>query len=334
MENILNKMRPFVSKYINGLLKSIKQARQPQKKIDLFLNLSTICNYNCIFCNRNVTKKIIRLHEIVNINEFAEHARMVDITGYGEITCHPDFLEIIRFFYNKNIAIRFVTNGSKLTKESADYLVRSKIFEIVISLNSLTPETYTRLHGDHTSLANTLENIEYLFSLPHNFPIRLSFVITSYNLHEIPNFIQYAKKNRAASISCLGLTPTLQHMYPADLIVDNTKKDREFLDSMRELAKSEGVEAYICQLENQSTPEIPIDPARLKEMIKSCDWVYNKFFIEPDGKVAPCCWSRINLGNIKEKSFNEIWLGKPYKNLRKKIKTGISPSCQNCRRLN
>ncbi len=333
MKNILSKMPLSFGKHINYLLRSIKKESSPQKKVDLFLNLSTICNYNCIFCNRDVKKKIIRLHEIVNIDEIAEHACMVDITGYGEITCHPDFLEIIKFFYNKDIPIRFVTNGSKLTKECSDYLVRSKVSEIVFSLNSLTPETYSRLHGPHTSLANTLENVEYLISLPHNFPIRLSFVITSYNLHEIPNFIQYAKNNRVTSISCLGLTPTLQHMYPSDLVVDNTKKNREFLDSMRELAKSEGVEAYICNLENQSTPEKPIDQARLKEIIKSCDWVYNKFFIEPDGKVSPCCWSQINLGNIKEKSFEEIWKGEPYENLRKKIKTGISPACKNCRRL-
>jgi MoaA/NifB/PqqE/SkfB family radical SAM enzyme len=308
-----------------------KIPRIPSKKVDVFLNISTVCNYDCIFCNRDVEKKIIRLNDM-KLDDLVSHARTVDITGYGEITCHPDFLEIIEIFSKKKIPIRFVTNGARLSKEYVDILINSEIYEIVISLNSLNSKTYSKLCGTSARLEKTLSNIEYLLSCNPSFPIRLSFVITSYNMNEIPDFIKYAK-GKVASITCMGLTPTLQKHYPVDLIIENNVMNRKYLDSMRELATAEGVSAFILDLENQSTLDSPIDPVRLKKMIKTCDWVYSKFFVEPDGQVGPCCWSSVRLGSVKMNNFDEIWYGKQYDLLRNAIKEGNTTYCKNCRRL-
>lgn len=320
----------------NSLLKIKKNKKKPLDKVDLFLTLSTVCNYHCVFCNREVKPEIIRVKDILKFDELIENANIVDITGYGEITIHPDFAEIIKKFSAKKVPIRFVTNGSKLNKEYAQLLIQSEINEIVFSLNSLNPITYEKIHGNSSKIETVLENIDYLLSLNPTFPVRLSFVMTAWNFMEIPNFIKYVKDRigKIDTITCMGLTPTLNHIYSPDLIIKNTTENKEYLQSMRILAEKTGIKASILDLDNQTTSDSPVDPKRLKRIIKDCDWVYNKTFIEADGSVLPCCWSRVNLGNIKNSSFKEIWLGNSYENLRNEILKGNLKYCHNCRKNN
>lgn len=308
----------------------------PLNKVDLFLTLSTLCNYNCVFCNRGVKGELIRLDEFSKFDELVYYAKMVDITGYGEITIHPDFCQIMEKFNSKNIPIRFVTNASKIDKEKATIIANSNMSELVISLNSLNSETYEKFHGNNASLEKTQKNIDYLLSLRPKFPVRLSFIMTSWNFEEIPNFIEYVKnyKGKIASMNCAGLISSLIFRYPPDLMVKNTAENREYLESMRMYAKECGVDASIAYLENQTTSEAKIVPERLEKIIKRCDWVYNKIFIEADGSVKPCCWSRVNLGNVKESTLEEIWNGEKYTDLRRAISNGETTYCSECRREN
>lgn len=306
---------------------------KPDDKVDLFLNFSTVCNYNCVFCNRDVEPVIIRLSDVENLDELLSHANMVDITGYGEITAHPEFEKIIELFSAKGVKLRMVTNGSRLTATLIDKITQANFKEMVISLNSLNPETYPKIHGKNTRLERVLDNLKTLMAKKPNFPVRLSFVITSLNFNEIGDFLVFAKEKGFSSVTCLGLTPTLKDRYSDDLIVHNTEENRIYLNDMRTVAKNLGVVAALPYLENQQVGEEKIDPARLKKMVQGCDWVFSKMGIEPDGRVVPCCWSRVELGNIKIQSFSDIWYGEKYKELRKMVLRGDTTYCKNCRRL-
>lgn len=331
---LLNKVR-FA--YLQGKNKPGKSLK-PFNKVDLFLTLSTVCNYNCVFCNRDVKKEIVHLKEIFRFEELIQHARMVDITGYGEITIHPDFPELLKKFSSLKVPIRFVTNGSRLNEKLSDLILQSEIEEIVFSINSLSSEIYKKMHGNTANLEATLNNLEYLLLRKPKFPVLLSFVMTAWNFKEIPDIINYAKKHerQIASITLMGLTPTLKQMYPQDIIIEDTKENRDYLGRMRALVNKNHVNVNIFHLENQQTGNSSIAPDRLKRMIQSCDWVYKKFFIEPDGAAKPCCWwgTNLELGNIKTSSFNEIWNGKNYNDLRQAILKGSTKYCSNCRREN
>jgi radical SAM protein with 4Fe4S-binding SPASM domain len=162
--------------------------------------------------------------------------------------------------------------------------------------------------------------------------------MTALNFKEIPDIINYAKKHerQIASITLMGLTPTLKQMYSSDIIIEGTKENLDYLDSMRDLVIKNHVNVNIFHLENQQTRNSSVAPDRLKRMIQQCDWVYTKFFIEADGAAKPCCFwgTSPELGNIKTSSFNEIWHGKNYNDLRQAILKGSTKYCSNCRREN
>ena len=54
---------------------------------------------------------------------------------------------------------------------------------------------------------------------------------------------------------------------------------------------------------------------------------YNGPLIAFDGAIFPCCAWNIPLGNIRDKSFSEIWKSEYAKEIRRKIKKGQCPVC-------
>jgi len=70
---------------------------------------------------------------------------------------------------------------------------------------------------------------------------------------------------------------------------------------------------------NYVTPHKPGANARRKDTppIWVCDYLWNKTYAALDGNIRPCCVPGIpNLGNLETQSFEEIWNGKAYTQMR------------------
>ena len=75
---------------------------------------------------------------------------------------------------------------------------------------------------------------------------------------------------------------------------------------------------------------------RLKYKIRNECWkMWHSAVITWDGKVVPCCFDKDaqhQMGNVKEKSFEEVWNGLEYTNFRKSLFKNRSSIdiCTNC----
>lgn len=295
------------------------------KFLDLFLQLSTFCNHKCVFCNnRNMTdKKMVVPWEIKGIEDMLEVSRYVDITGYGEVTIHPQFSTIMAYFNERKVPVRIVSNGEALNNETIEILNRSNLHEFVISINSLVPETHHRLTGGN--LHKILENVQ---KLKHHPKLSFSFVLNAWNMHEIKGWIEFGK-HYGRHIACLGLTPIIKHIYPNDLEIPVTEQNLKWFQECRDYARQLGVSCFIYDLKHKSREQ---DEQELSKAIRNCQWVYDKFFISAEGIVTPCCWSKVELGNVFKEDFNSIWQGEKYNDLRDKIKKGDLAHCRSCRK--
>lgn len=312
-------------KLVEKLTLDYKMENHPP--LNIYLELNTYCNYKCIFCESAQIrdKHMIPLSDIKGLDEMMKKAKMVDITGVGEITLHKEFTGILNFFAKNNVPVRFVSNGFNLTPAVADIILKSSVAEIVISVNSLDKEIYKKLMGID-GLERVLSNIEYL-APRFKGNLEFSFVINRYNFVEIKNFIDLGDKYKR-HVAFLGLTPKAN--YPDDLELDYNEETFEKIDEYKAYAKEKGISYWMFNVENQkgSTDR----KSNLKEVIKACDWVYNRFFISTNGDVSPCCWSSRIMGNIYKESFNEIWFGEKYTELRTLVSRGDPKYCFNCRR--
>ena len=70
---------------------------------------------------------------------------------------------------------------------------------------------------------------------------------------------------------------------------------------------------------------------KIKIDTRPCKMPFERIEMYPDGIVYPCCpdflKDRQSAGNIGEKDFEEIWNGKVFKDIRKKLKKGDFSFC-------
>jgi len=267
----------------------------------------------------------VDIKSIKGIDDLLDRAKFIDITGTGEMTLHPDFFNTLDYLTEKKVPIRMITNGTLLNERVRDAIVKSSISELVISVNSLDKEIYKKVMGVDR-IEEILENIDALVKV-YDRTLFFSFVMNAYNFDEVPSFIDLGKKYNK-NIYCLGLTPTLE--YTPDLIIPPTQENKDKITKWREYASSLGVTFWIFNFDTQVGVKERDD--NLSEKIKNCEWVHTKMLIDIDGDVKPCCWNKLIMGNVFKQSFNEIWHGSTYKNLREMVKKGMTQYCMNCRK--
>jgi MoaA/NifB/PqqE/SkfB family radical SAM enzyme len=202
---------------------------------EVFIDFHNRCNFKCIFCSNSLaTKRGMRLEDFEGVfNELTQNASMIDISGWGEVSIHPDFLQIIEKVRSKGKRLRMVTNGLALTEETIEML--SDIpFEINFSINSVVPETFSVLHKVPKSAFKKVEkNLKSLISKSrekgNSSKIICSFVMNTKNFGELQQIIDWAKEVGVNSITLFDLTPTLDSFYPEGLKIPDTKGNRKKL---------------------------------------------------------------------------------------------------------
>ena len=81
--------------------------------------------------------------------------------------------------------------------------------------------------------------------------------------------------------------------------------------------------------------EVNIFDENLLSYSRQCVWPWESAYISKTGDVVPCCIigdEKVkSFGNLKEKTFSEIWNSNEYINFRKDIKNNNIPDfCKNC----
>jgi len=312
-------------------------ARYPLHEFQqVFLEFTNRCNYRCLFCKACTFEPcVLRLKDFKDCEEIIKRGHIIDITGYGEVTGHPDFPEIVALLTKHQKKFSIVTNGSLLNEEKIDMLDNSSCYLLSISLNSLNPETYHKLTGVG-DLSRVLNNISIIFSKKRNFEVRFTFVITAYNFGEMIDFVNFAHKH-SVWITFYGLVPQITD-YPDGLIVADTPSNRKSLQRAIDRAKKLKVNLtpFNFDLNRASNKEIPdsVLKEKLKNNLAACHPIYDSIFIGPSGNVKPCCWSSMqSMGNIRENTLDEIWLGEKYIELRRCVESGNIKHCKSCRLL-
>lgn len=316
----------------------------------LCLDFTNICNYRCMFCEAYKGERILlNLKDFKGLDSIIQKAKYIDISGYGEVTNHPDFEEVVKYLTKYNKRFSLVTNGSSLDKY-IELLVKSSMYLLNVSLNSLNQDTYKILTGGRGDLKKVLENIEkfYIYDNAYKKPwcresIRqFSFVINSYNFCELNSFMEFCKKylvdGKRTRMVFRGLSPTL--VYPEGFFPKDIPEARSFLAEINKKVLLTKLEfenfsfdmSRPCNDLTQKEVRILSDE-KLREIVKECTVYESNLYIGSNGNVGLCDWTKLQLGNIKDQSIDEIRSGETYKDLIKCIKEGSLKYCMNCRRI-
>jgi len=275
------------------------------------------CNLHCPECPsgngdllRNRGYMDIALFEKL-LNEIASRSLAIQFFFQGEPFLNSNLTEMIRQASAAHLYTQVSTNGHFL-EENATQLCQSGLNKLIISLDGITPETYTRYRqgGNFDKVKQGIihlleEKKKQKTRLPQ---IELQFIVFEHNEHEIATFKHWCKQLNVKSV-----LKTAQLNKPGKGQVNPPKKSQLSRYTQHEV-------------NHWSKKSITRNACRRLWLNPVICW---------DGTIAVCCYDKdalFNIGNINQTSLTNMWKNKAFQTLRNNILKGNSmpKMCANC----
>lgn len=280
---------------------------------------TTACNLRCPECPsglRQFTRPTGNLKADFfrsNIDQLADHLLYLIFYFQGEPYINPAFLDMVRHASNKGVYTITSTNGHFLNDANAEQTVRSGLDRLIVSIDGTTQETYEqyRKEGQLEVVLQGVRNMvkwkrKLQSATPH---IVLQFLVVRPNEHEVPGI-----KKMAEDLGVDALSFKTAQVY-----------DYEFGNPL--IPADERLSRY------RQLPDGRYEPKA--SLHNHCWKLWHGAVITWDGLVVPCCFDKDathQLGDLKQKSFPEIWHSGAYQSFRKQLFSGRDQIdiCTNC----
>ena len=242
------------------------------------------------------------------ISELKPYLFNLNLYFQGESMLHPRFFSFLA--NNPDIPVTLSTNGHFLSEENSEKLVRSNLSKLVISLDGLDQDTYSkyRKEGNVDTVIKGINNvINAKERYGSHLKPELQFLVHRYNEHQIRDIKRFAGKHK--------LVLNFKSMQISD------KSHIEFwLPLSRRFRRYEKTNGeYIIR---NSMPD-------------RCARLWFNPVITWDGKVLPCCFDKDAdhvMGDLNRDSFRDVWNSTKYGVFRKNVlhARNTIDICRNC----
>ncbi len=297
------------------------------------IEVTTVCNYNCVMCNRNFVSSD-RKDRLMSIEEFQRilshlpgSIRHIFFMGQmGDAFCHPKFYDILDCAHGRKYHLSIATNGERLTRERIDRLTRYNLWRLHVSLDSIDDEVYSTIRGG--SIRKIIDNLKYFKDRNPATSLFLAMVLMKDNIDGMDKFLETAKELKANLIILQMMIPFSREIWSEQSLycqpggLDGLTKvlKRRMEDSGLNFGRGGGSDNWSFQPENGY-----------------CDSAFSLPQIMVNGDVVPCCMVsnaeeeftagvpfRINpqnyvVGNVLREPLMSMWNGKKMKRIRKEI---------------
>jgi radical SAM protein with 4Fe4S-binding SPASM domain len=337
----------------------VQQARRrrregpPPLPKELQVEVTGACNLACKMCLVRYRPKLGRRSGAMCFHVFKElvdalpELEKLTLQGLGEPLLAPDIFEMIEYAAARGVRLGFNTNGTFLTPEVSERLVRAGVDWLHVSLDGATAETYEAIR-DGSDFALVSEHVRGLVAAKRRLGaerprVQVVFVAMRRNIHELPELVRLAHGWGVESLWVQNLSHSFGDTDPSGAYRpirdfaeaealwsgdDRRTAERLFADA-RALADQLGIDLRLPRL------EAPPQRARAADE-PGCHWPFESAYVTHDGLVQPCCMvmgaERAVLGRLDDERFETIWAGEPYANFRRALTGDATPPevCAGC----
>jgi len=316
-KRIYNAFLVFASFQLTKLLKRPIQWGLP---LSISFEPTTSCNLRCPECPSGLrafsrpTGMLQNDFFRTTINEIHEHLMYLIFYFQGEPYLNPDFLNMVAYAHSKKIYTATSTNAHYLTDEMAKKTVESGLDRLIISIDGTTQDVYKqyRVGGNLEKVIEGTKNIiKWRKELNSKTPfVFFQFLVVKPNEHQIEDIKKLAKEIGVDEVRFKTAQVYDYENDPNNLIPLNNKYSRYKKD--------------------KTGKQVPKN-----KMVNRCWKLWHANVITWDGLVVPCCFDKDaihKMGDLKSKSFKEVWKSNSYKKFRTEIGTGRKniDICSNC----
>jgi radical SAM superfamily enzyme YgiQ (UPF0313 family) len=296
----------------------------------VFLQVNGPCKADCVFCSRDAEYPLFSLDRYIHgfgpsLAPAISRARELLLTGSGELLDLPEARRILEYFNTRfpHVDKHLATNASQADPALWGLVAAPESrYTVQVSLHAATAATHrevTRLDA----FERVLENVRRLAARrrEQGSPrLHLMFVMNALNAHELPAFVRLA--------AGLGVDKVLARYF----FVYSPSQERlsmffhqeaanRALDEARAEAARLGVVVDLPPKFGTPKPE-PEDGC--------CPEPWHQIMVNTDGRVLPCDAYGPFDADMRTRTFEEVWNGKAYQELRTRLRDGrgCAAKCQ------
>jgi mycofactocin biosynthetic radical S-adenosylmethionine protein MftC len=291
--------------------------------VNITWEITHACNLRCVHClsdSSNASPDEFTFEECKGVVDQLAALQVFEINfGGGEPLLKDCFLPLLRYIHTKGIVTCISTNGTVLTDEAVALFTGNPLVNVQVSLDGATPVVNDRIRGKGT-YRKIISGINLLSG--KNIPLSINTVVTSLNFMQLRQLKDLAKSYNA-NLRVSRFRPSGRARQSWEMLKLNSWQ-------LQELTGWLNSDPSI--LTGDSFFSISQD-GRRKMGLDMCGACKMTCCIDPSGNVFPCAFLQdlpFCGGNLREKSFKDIWdSAPPFLRLRQLEPT----ACRACPRL-
>ncbi|RLD56715.1 MAG: radical SAM protein [Bacteroidetes bacterium] len=287
--------------------------------ISISVEPTTSCNLRCPECpsglrqfSRNTGMLGLDLYKKI-IDQLGDKLMYMILYFQGEPFLNPEFFGFVELAHRKRIYTATSTNAHFLTDENCRKSIGSGLDRLIISLDGIGQEAYSsyRIGGRYDRVIEGIENIvkwkkQLKSKTPH---VIVQFLVLKTNEHQMDDIRKLCNDLGVDELQFkTAQINDYENGSPLITTIDKYSRYRQ---------KADGSWEFKSKLPNK------------------CYRMWSGCVISWDGLIVPCCFdkdAKYRLGELKDKSFKEIWKSEKYNNFRRKVfaKRAQIDICRNC----
>jgi Fe-coproporphyrin III synthase len=306
-------------------LSNLNELKSVKLPLDAFVNVTHRCNSKCIMCdvwNRQPGEEV----EASAYSKLPSSLKNVNVSG-GEAFLRSDLADIIKVIHATctNAEITISSNGiltHQIRRQINNIVKVDPEIRIMISIDGIG-EVHDKVRGVKGAFTSAMESLEVMKTSGVK-KLGISSMATNSNLGEVSKVIELAKKKKVDFTFCgvpnrssLTLAKDVYHI--DDL--DKLKVELDYVTKV--LLKSTNLKNWVRAYVSSGDYYYATTNKREIPCFAGTDF----FFMTPNANVYPCMVNDYCLGNLKTKSFNEIWNSKKAQDFREKVKEAHGCPC-------
>ena len=287
-------------------------------------NFTNACNLSCKHCYQNARHALpdeLSLEERLKIIDELDRNDVTSLAfSGGEPLLHKDFWSVAEYAHQKGIHLSVATNGTLITKEVAARLKKTGVNYVEISVDSARPEAHDAFRGGAGYWTRSVDGIKNCVEA--GLYTGMATAATRRSFSEIDDLIKLAKELKVNSFYAFNFIPTGRGKNIVEEDLTPVMRE-ELLGKLHDTFLENEIFAFsTCPQYGrycyQNAPEDIIvnshyfyfkgqQAKMLADYVGGCGAGRLYCAIQPNGKVTPCVFMPITVGDLRQEKLADIW---------------------------
>ena len=269
-------------------------------------NTTNACNMYCDHCYRDAgckaEEELSTVEAKTLLEQIARAGFKIMIFSGGEPLMRPDIVELVAYAASLGLRPVFGTNGTLITLEMAQKLKAAGAMGMGISLDSMDREKHNKFRKFPGAWEGAVQGMRNCRAA--GLPFQIHTTVMEWNNHELEDLTDFAVAEGAVAHHFFFLVPTGR----AKTIEAESLRAEAYEDTLTRIMKKQ--QEVEIELKPTCAPQFLRIAAQMglkTRFRRGCLAGTAYCIISPRGKVQPCAYLNMELGDVRQTPFDEIW---------------------------